>query len=187
MELFKKILKFLGDILVGIIIIVGLTFLVSLLPLKNNYKVLMVMSGSMEPAIKTGSLIFTQPSNSYKVGDIITFRPENTASNKKTTTHRIANIEDGSGDRLLTTKGDANKSSDGAKIKEDQIVGKYLFKIPYLGYLLAFIKTLPGLVIVIIIPATIIIYEEFKKITHETKTIVKLRAEKRRSKNEVSS
>lgn len=182
METVKKNFKIIGDVIVGIIIIVGLTFLVSLLPLKNNYKVLTVMSGSMEPAIKTGSLIFTQPANSYGVGDIITFRPENTTSNKKTTTHRIVDIKTESSGKSFVTKGDANESNDGPSVKRSQILGKYLFKIPYLGYLLAFIKTLPGLVIVIIIPATLIIYEEFKKITHETKNIVKLRAEKRRSK-----
>jgi len=188
MNTFKTILKIIGDILFGIIIIVGLTFLVSLLPVKNNYKVFSVMSGSMEPAIRTGSLIFSQPFNSYEVGDIITFHPDSASNKKNTTTHRISGKkQQNDGMTVFTTKGDANNANDSGEIQRDQIVGKYIFKIPYLGYLLAFIKTLTGLVLVIIIPATIIIYEEFKKITHEAKNISKLRREKRRSNDEVSS
>src|SRR3989344_2187166 len=32
-----------------------------------------VLSGSMEPAIKTGSVVITYPQNSYAPGDIVTF------------------------------------------------------------------------------------------------------------------
>lgn len=182
MNIFKNVLKIIGDVLIGIIIIIGLTFLVSLLPIKNNYKVLSVMSGSMEPTIRTGSLVFTQPSNDYKVGEIITFYPANSTSKKNTTTHRIVGEIKEDGDITFTTKGDANSTADSQPVKKDRIVGKYIFKISYLGYLISFIKTLPGLVIIIIIPATIIVYEEMKKIHHETKHIIHKRREKKLAK-----
>ncbi|OQB06338.1 MAG: Signal peptidase I W [bacterium ADurb.Bin212] len=187
MSLFTKIAKIVGDIMFGIILIVGLTFLVSLLPLKNNYKVFSVMSGSMEPAIPVGSLIFVQPSAIYAMGDIVTYAPSDLNNKKDTTTHRISGKELINGVVFYSTKGDANNTNDSVKIKQDQLVGKYIFKIPYLGYLLSFIKTLTGLVLIVIIPATIIIYEEFRKIANEAKNISKIRQEKKRSRNEISS
>lgn len=167
---YNKILKVIGDILLGILILVALTFFVSFLPIKNNYKLFTVMSGSMEPKIKTGSVIFSQPSATYTVGDVITFNTNNASVKKDITTHRIASETTKDGQAAFITKGDANNGSDSQTVKKDQIVGKYLFGIPYVGYLLGYIKTLPGLIVIIVI-AAIIVYEEMKKIHREAKDI----------------
>ncbi|MFC1722166.1 signal peptidase I, partial [Patescibacteria group bacterium] len=47
-----------------------------------------VTSGSMEPTIKTGSLVFTTKANYYEINDIITFQQ---GSSKRAITHRIIN------------------------------------------------------------------------------------------------
>jgi signal peptidase len=173
---FNNLLKVVGDILFGILILIALVFLVSFLPIKNNYKLFTVMSGSMEPKIKTGSIIFTQPSGSYGVGDIITFNSNDASGKKDTTTHRIFSETVQGGQTMFATKGDANNAPDSQSIYKDQIVGKYMFGIPYVGYLLAYIKTLTGLIIIIII-AAIIVYEEMRKIHRETKQIIVKRRE----------
>lgn len=180
---YQKILKVIGDILLGILILVALVFLVSFLPIKNNYKLFTVMSGSMEPKIKTGSIIFAQPSGSYTVGDVITFHSDNASGKKDTTTHRIADETTKDGQTIFTTRGDANNGADSQTVQKDQIVGKYVFSIPYLGYLLAYIKTLPGLIVIIVI-AAIIVYEEMKKIHREAKDIHQKRKERKLANKE---
>lgn len=108
----------------------------------------------MEPAVKTGSLVFVIPSSLYRVGDIITFK----SGTKTTTTHRLVAV---SADKFRTA-GDANNQPDPSLISAHQILGKVFYVTPYLGYIAAFAKTPPGFILFVIVPATIIIYEEIK-------------------------
>jgi signal peptidase len=78
---------------------------------------------------------------------------------------------------LFTTEGDANGTPDGTQITSSDILGKVVIKIPFLGYVVAFTRTVPGLIILVVIPAVIIIYEEINKIKVE----VKKRKEKRKA------
>ena len=178
----RKVLKVIENIVFGLLLLVALLVLISLLPIKNNYKLYSVMSGSMEPAIKVGSMIVSQPVEAYFEGDIITFFNNN--STKDTTTHRIEKIEK---DEWLTryyTKGDANENIDGKYTTDEKIIGKQLFSIPYLGYLIGYIKTLPGLILIIIIPATVITYEEIRKMRDERLKVIKKREAKKTKKTE---
>jgi len=128
-------------------------------------RLLVVKSGSMEPAIKTGSLVIDKKMPEYRLGDIITFNDHE--NQKETTTHRIVDIDTQGGSNLFITQGDTNNSPDSVKITSDQILGKVRFTIPYFGYVVAFTRTWPGVVILIIIPATIIIYDEINNIKKE--------------------
>lgn len=139
-----------------------LLFFLVLLPVKNKIQIFTVASGSMEPALKTGSLIFIKPANEYKTGDVITFTSSSNIN--QTITHRIISSENKDGQTYFTTKGDANNSQDLDQVHQDRILGKYIFKIPYIGYVISFVRTLPGLIFVIIIPSVIIVYEELKGI-----------------------
>jgi signal peptidase len=176
---YKKLLSIISNVILVLLLIIGIFVGVTLLPIKNNFKILAVMSGSMKPTIEVGSLAVIRPANDYKVSDIITFNQPNTTSKKETTTHRIQSISEKNGGKAYTTKGDANNSSDSQTIVGDQIVGKYLFSIALLGYLLSYLKTLPGLIIIIVIPATIIIYEEVRKIGREAGEIRKRRRQRK--------
>ncbi|MEI8061389.1 MAG: signal peptidase I [Candidatus Berkelbacteria bacterium] len=171
MHKWYKILSVIGNAALALLIIVGVFVAVALIPFKNNYKLLAVTSGSMEPAISVGSLAVVKPVGEYKVGDIITFKSIGASSDKESTTHRIQSITEKSGSKIYLTKGDANTAVDVRTVSENQIVGKYRFSIALLGYLLKYLKTLPGLILIIVIPATIIIYEEAKKIAREAKEI----------------
>lgn len=77
---------------------------------------------------------------------------------------------------MFTTKGDANNVADNEKVPQEKIVGKVFLNIPYLGYAVNFAKTKQGLILIIIIPAVIIIFEELVKIKDE---VVRMRKEKR--------
>lgn len=182
----KKFLVIVGNTILIILIVIGVLVGFSLLPIKNNYKIYFVTSGSMEPAISTGSMVVSKPADSYNIGDVITFK--NIGSNKPndSTTHRIAKIQTKeNGQKEYATKGDANNSEDDGYLPPDRIIGKMLFSVPLIGYLVGFIKTLPGLIFVIVIPAAIIIYEEIKKIAKEAKAIREKRKEKKEKLNKI--
>lgn len=121
-----------------------------------------VTSGSMEPTIKTGGLVFSIPVTSYQTGDVVTFK--NSEDGKTLVTHRIeAKVYSSEKQEFLYyTKGDANKEIDGVKIENGQIIGRVVFGLPYLGYAANSAKDPKMFILLVIIPATIIVYEEFK-------------------------
>jgi signal peptidase len=176
----KKFLTIAGNTILVILIIIGCLIGFSLLPIKKNYKIYFVTSGSMEPTISTGSMVVSKPQDSYRVDDIITFKNIGSQKPSDVTTHRISKIDQlGNGEVRYITKGDANNTEDGGSLPPDQIIGKELFSVPLIGYLVGYAKTLPGLILIIIIPATIIVFEEVKKIKNEAKEIIRRRKNKR--------
>lgn len=130
-----------------------------------------VLSGSMEPSVPTGSVVVVQPSTSgYSVGEVITFSQK---SGKDAVTHRINTIDNTDGAISYTTKGDANNQVDNSTVAKDQVVGKVIWTIPYLGYGIEYAKKPYGFILLVIVPATIIIYEELKNIGREMSKAVR--------------
>lgn len=150
-----------------LVLLVGLAVLLaaSLLPVPGNYKVLSVLSGSMEPAIHTGSVVVMAPTADYKIGEVITFGV--ISKTETPVTHRIKDIKIVDGKPVYITKGDANNATDSKEISQSEVDGKVLFSIPFLGYALNFVKQPLGFALVIVVPAILIIWEEAKKIFHE--------------------
>lgn len=170
----KKIFKTIYYVIFAFIILIAVLLIVSILPITGNIKFLTVLSGSMEPAIKTGSIVLTKPISDYKIGDIITFGP--TTKTTPPTTHRIAEIKVVGGEPVYITKGDANNSVDSREIKKSDIIGKTIVKVPYLGYVIDFVRKPIGFVLIIVIPAVVIINDEIRKIWKE---ITRLRNKKK--------
>ena len=121
-----------------------------------NVQIYTVLSGSMEPTYKVGSLIYVKEvdTKELKEKDPITFR----LTNKTIATHRIVDIqEDEKGNRLFQTKGDANQKMDERLVEEREIIGKPIFTIPLLGYVANFMQTQTGLYITIGVAISLII------------------------------
>ncbi|TSC85840.1 MAG: signal peptidase, endoplasmic reticulum-type [Parcubacteria group bacterium Gr01-1014_8] len=140
-------------------------FLASLLPIPGNVQIKIVKSGSMEPAILTGSVVVLKPQSTYAVGDVITFG-EGTGA-QIPTTHRIVEIQTEGSQVFYKTKGDANEEADGVRIAAQDVEGRVLFSIPYAGYVLDFAKKPLGFTLMIAIPAAIIIVDEVIRIGRE--------------------
>jgi signal peptidase len=168
----------------GFFVLVRLGLIANPLPSNSSFdnlnsiipRAYIVQSGSMSPAIKVGSIVITQKSPSYLPNDIITFNPGGSlqsAPREKNTnlvTHRILfkNYPEGvGGPASYLTAGDANEEFDRNEIKEDQIVGKVVATLPYAGYIADFAKKPYGFILLVIVPATIIIYEELKFLKRE--------------------
>jgi signal peptidase len=159
----KKIFKYLSQGLLILLLLFSLIPLLPLLPIKNSFQLLTVLSGSMEPALPTGSLILVRPQPDYIIGDIITWKPSDSESS---ITHRIIS-QDETGSFL--TQGDANNTADPEPAKKEQIIGRVLFHLPWLGYPIAQIQNSRWLFALIILPALILIIEEINQIRQELK------------------
>jgi len=161
----KKIRKFLPWVITGILLAILVFVLFPLLPIENNYSLKMVLSGSMGPTIKTGSIIMVKPASNYQVGDIVTYQYGRRA--RDLTTHRII----GQQDNEFITKGDNNNAADINSVKKEQILGKVFLTIPYAGYVANFTHSKFGLTLLILIPALLIIGSEVHKIFQEAQKI----------------
>ncbi|OGD68886.1 signal peptidase I [Candidatus Campbellbacteria bacterium RIFCSPLOWO2_01_FULL_34_15] len=139
----------------------------SIFPITGNYELRVVQSGSMEPAIKTGSVAVIKPSDDYQVGDVITFG--DVYKSETPITHRIVDIKVIEGDYYYITKGDANDDNDPKDVPKEDVIGKVLFSLPYAGYVVQEARKPFGFAILIIIPGVIIVYDESKKIWKEIK------------------
>jgi len=162
-----KIFQIIYYIFIAFIVAVALLLIVSILPITGNYKVMTVISGSMAPAIKMGSVVIVKPASDYKIGDVITFGPY--SKTKAPTSHRIYDIKVVDGQPVYITKGDANNAPDAREIQKRDVLGKVLFSVPYIGFAVDFAKKPIGFVLIIGIPAVIIISDEVKKIIREVK------------------
>ena len=164
-----KPLKILYYVFLGFIAAIAILLIVSVLPVPGNIKFMVVLSGSMEPQIKTGSVVMTKPASQYNVGDVVTFGPY--SKTKAPTTHRITEVKDANGLTNYVTKGDANNSVDARQISKKDIIGKVMFDVPYLGYVISFVRKPLGFLLILIIPALVFVFDELKKIFTEVKRI----------------
>jgi len=167
----NKFLTFGYYFLITAIVAVVFFVMASKLPINGNYELKVVLSGSMEPAIKMGSIVVIKPKDNYKVADIITFGKD--TKTDIPTTHRIVNVRALSGEMVYTTKGDANENSDVQEVKDKAVIGKVLFSVPYVGFLIDFAKKPVGFILLIIVPFSAIAIDELRKIWKEIKKMKK--------------
>ena len=137
------------------IVLVGFFLIFSLVP-GCPYRLLVITSGSMEPTIKRASVVVILPTKAYQPGQVITFR--HPQKPERFITHRINDLEVIEGKVFYLTKGDANNIKDQQKVSQDEVVGKALFWIPYLGYIIEITRRPIGFAILLLIPVSIIVY-----------------------------
>lgn len=108
-----------------------LSLLILFLPVLAGYRPYAIVSGSMEPTLKVGSVIFVKPvaPETLKEGDIITFSLNGAGT---VVTHRAVFIDRET--KMIATKGDANSSNDASLVPFGNVYGKVGASIPYLGY-----------------------------------------------------
>lgn len=113
-----------------------------------------VLSGSMEPTYHTGSVIYVKScdASEVQVGDPITFVLN---EDLVVATHRVIEIDAEQG--AFYTKGDANEAADGSPVLYENLIGKPVFSIPYLGYLADYVQSPPGMYVAIAACAVLIL------------------------------
>lgn len=144
------------------VILIIILFLVAspILPTKNSISTHAVVTGSMEPEIRTGSVVFSHMgTDKLKVGDVIVFTsPEN---QNVTVVHRIVDVDE---DGNFITKGDNNDKNDNWTVFSENVVGEVFFTIPYIGYLIDWLHTPIGFIVLIVLPAILVVISQIKKI-----------------------
>lgn len=163
--------KTINILLLSGILLIGVLLVGTLAPIPGNFKVKIVKSGSMEPAIMTGSIVIIKPESVYQVGDVVTFGAD--TKTQIPTTHRIIEMGDSPLGASIRTKGDANNSPDAHPTPLSEVRGKVLFTIPYVGYLLDFARKPIGFALLVGIPAFAVIVDEVSKILAEVKRLRK--------------
>lgn len=109
------------------------------LPMPFGIGAAVVQSGSMEPTYYKGDLLFVKAKSAYAVGDVVVYQ-----SGGMLIVHRIIAID---GETVIT-QGDANNVSD-KPFSEEYIKGCVVGRIPGMGYVIDFMKTPLGILLLI--------------------------------------
>ena len=151
---FGRFLDILGTLimLVALLACLGLT-----VPRFVGIQTYVVVTGSMEPSIPVGSLVYAKPvePETLQVGDVIVFYSTNAASNGTAQdgavpiTHRVVENHVDKGE--IITKGDANESVDMFSAAYINVVGKMLAHVPKLGYLASPLSSLQGKIAMVMV------------------------------------
>ena len=138
----------------------ALVFASATLPSLFGLKSMVVSSGSMEPAIRTGDAVLIRPvvdTSIIGLADVITFSPY---SAQGMVTHRVIEITQIDGGTYFRTQGDANDTPDANLAPADSVFGKVSLTLPRVGYLLYFASTLWGKLLLIGVPLIILMAQE---------------------------
>ena len=132
-----------------------------------------VLSGSMEPEFKVGSIVYIDTSvepEDVMVGDPIAFF----RGQKTVATHRVVSIDNEN--QTFATKGDANDLVDRNPVEFEKVIGKATFSIPYIGYITVGIQSKQGTVVacgLLVFMIMLYIIPEMLKPTTKSEEVVK--------------
>lgn len=175
----NKVLTVVGIILCVILIpilIINVTLIIKSytnedeVPKIGGYAPLIVLTGSMEPNIKSGDLIFVKQidANEIKVKDVIAFfDPDGNGSS--ILTHRVTEVYEENGTIFFRTMGDANNAEDRMAVSADKLVGIYTdVRIPGAGSVAMFMQSTAGLIVCVVVPLILLVgWDIFRRRRYE--------------------
>lgn len=130
--------------LTGMLLILLVIALCSMLVLPGvlNYHMYHVLSGSMEPEMPVGSLIYVhaEPPEEVQENEIIAFY--SSLEDSGIITHRVVKNNVVSG--IFRTKGDANEQEDPLPVPYDNYIGRVTWILPGMGAFLTGMTSLNG-------------------------------------------
>ena len=140
-----RFISFIGSFIMWAVI---LLCLVLAAPRIAGIKSYVVISGSMEPAIPVGCMVYAKEVDPKTLvpGDIIVFYKSANGAGAKSgatpITHRVIENNKVSGE--ITTKGDANEHNDLSPVTYNNVEGKVIYAMRRLGYLAAPLSSTVG-------------------------------------------
>lgn len=117
--------------------------------------VLVITSGSMEPAIATGDavVVVDTPPAEVEVGDVIAFQGY---TSDGLTTHRVLSHHDVDGRLHFRTKGDANTTADVDLAPADGMAGEVVLALPQAGRPLLFLAGPTARMLLLVVPGMVL-------------------------------
>ncbi|MDZ7746627.1 MAG: signal peptidase I [Halobacteriales archaeon] len=109
-----------------------------------------VLSGSMEPALSPGDIVFVDADTAIASGDIITYGSD------VPVTHRVIDSLDGG----FVTQGDANENPDSGLVTSEAVLGEVTFSIPVIGRVVLWANTSLGYLGLVIVPLVLLVGNE---------------------------
>lgn len=115
-----------------------------------GYKPVFVLSGSMEPTLKTNGVAIAKkvPSNEVKQNDIIMFKKDNLIIS-----HRVIKINN---DGSFVTKGDNNSTEDNFVVTKGEVKGKIVLTLNWVAPIVDYCKQPWGIVKLLLYVASIL-------------------------------
>ena len=98
-----------------------------------GFKSVVVLTDSMEPMISPFSLVIVSPESDIRIGDVVLYEVE-LSKKKYKVLHRVIDIKEKKGQIVYITKGDNRRYADAWYVNRENIIGKLLFSLPYVGY-----------------------------------------------------
>lgn len=166
MKAFKKILGILGTILLIILLAVVILMFNARIsgeaPSVFGYQVFRVSSGSMEPELMIGDVILIKEAEPQDIqkGDIVTYKGEEGDLNDKFITHKM--IEDPQlvdGRYVFHTQGIYEGAVPDPDWYEDQLLGEFVCKIPFIDSVYSFFLKPYGLITFVLVIIVLFGYE----------------------------
>lgn len=142
-----------------------------------------VLSGSMEPALRAGGLAFVRnldaasgvegasgadPTAGIAKGDIITFRAPRSPDQQ--VSHRVIGVigaTDGRDGRRFATRGDANPEPDPVLVPAENVVGTVVYHLPYLGRVAAWLRRPSAFLVLAGTPTALVVISESRSISRD--------------------
>ena len=130
---------------ITLIVLIASACLSLIVPRLAGYEGYVVVSGSMEPNIPTGSVIYSKKTDPalLQTGDVIVFADE--ARGTTPITHRVVTNDPSTG--TIITKGDANEFADMNPVTYDEVIGKVAAHVPRIGFPVAMFTTVLGKIV----------------------------------------
>jgi len=152
-------------------------YLVLQVALNTEAPIVVVVSGSMEPSIREGDLLFVMGANPEDIkngtaedknGDVIVFDARGlwVGAPEEPIVHRVIDKYLVGDTWYFRTKGDANSLPDRAPVPESRIIGVVIGGIPYIGWIKILLTEsgllIPLLVIISVLLVISIIWDIFQ-------------------------
>lgn len=126
-----------------------------------------VRTGSMEPIISKGSLVWVKKADNYQPGEVITFGFQKNSKNNpdyQTITHQIVKVIKNGREVSYLTKGEANQAIDGDIVRHEDIRGKAVLTVPFLGKLVDLTDNRLVYLVLIMIPSLVVTVREIRRL-----------------------
>lgn len=132
-----------------LLIIVVIMCIPLAVPRLFGFQTYAIVSGSMEPEIPVGSIVYAKAAEPEAVtpGDVIVFYGGHDSA--AVVTHRV--VENRKDEKEFVTKGDANADNDVTSIAYNYLIGKVVFHLPVIGKYLPVLTGIQGKIYMICI------------------------------------
>ena len=178
----KKLLLRIVNLISVAAILIALFVLLTVVMTKSGeapnilgHYVFRVMTGSMEPAVPTDSLIVVRETELSQIqpDDIISYYSEDPQLNGSVNTHRVVSVKHQGENHVFTTKGDANALPDKYPASGKNVLGKVNFMSHSLGTMVNFLSSPIAFVVLIVIPLFLILISNLVRMIRSARQLLR--------------